>query len=275
MDGRSIHLEGFPEVKNLPHDTRLIEKMEIVRSICNATLSLRGEYKIKVKIPLKQLTIYSKEDLNIKEFESILKEEVNVQDVIFSKDIESVGQKRVMLNLKSCGSKLGKRTKEIMTLVNERKYDLTSDGRLKVNDIILDPEDFKITFYMLKEEDNGNIKYTPVSFNIFSKLDYQIVVSLDIEIDESLERLGNVREIVRCIQRSRKINNLALGDVASLKIMTDSDEIIKIFQDEGCFSYISSNTLSNIVEVKMEELDGSDLENISIENMGNISVKFL
>jgi len=85
-DQESVHLCDWPEVDKKLIDKDLEEKMEKVREICSLALQKRAEAGIKVRQPLQQLTINNKQ--LTEEFLELIKEEVNVKEIVFGKTIE-------------------------------------------------------------------------------------------------------------------------------------------------------------------------------------------
>jgi isoleucyl-tRNA synthetase len=78
----SVHLESWPKKRGF--DKKVIEKMSIVRDVVSLGLMERQKLDIKVKQPLKSLTI--KEKLS-KEYLELIKDEVNVKDVLFGESL--------------------------------------------------------------------------------------------------------------------------------------------------------------------------------------------
>ena len=82
----SVHLEDWPEVNEKLIDKDLEEKMEKVREICSLALQKRAEVGIKVRQVLQRLTINYKQ--LTEEFLELIKEEINVKEIVFGKTIE-------------------------------------------------------------------------------------------------------------------------------------------------------------------------------------------
>ncbi|MDZ7611241.1 MAG: isoleucine--tRNA ligase [Candidatus Moranbacteria bacterium] len=77
----SVHLENYPEADAGKIDKKLDEKMKRTREIVELGLSLRAESGIKVRQPLSRLLVKG-EDLE-NDFIDLIKDEVNVKEVIF------------------------------------------------------------------------------------------------------------------------------------------------------------------------------------------------
>ncbi|MBL0725543.1 MAG: hypothetical protein JJW01_01110 [Alphaproteobacteria bacterium] len=268
----SVHLERYPEASQFSYNSELLDQTEVIRSICNTALSIRRTSNIKVKIPLSKLFIYCASDLNIEHLKYVLKDEINIQEVEFLKSVEKIGKKKATLNLKKCGSKLGARTKEIMMLVNSGKWSLTKDNQLSVGDITLDKDSFKIEFDLLYKA-SDSIKYAQLTFGVFSKLTYQAFIALDTLVTPELERLGLVREVVRCVQQSRKNAGVLLGDIVNIAIESETDAIASILTNKEHIHYISSNTLSKVAPNASNVCKHKSV--YTVEGIGDIIIKIL
>ncbi len=88
----SVHLETWPKFKKLtPANKALIVNMEALRKICSDALSLRQEIGIKIRQPLAKLSVKSAEK-NLsknKDLIEIIKDEINVKEVVFGADQEN------------------------------------------------------------------------------------------------------------------------------------------------------------------------------------------
>lgn len=82
----SVHLSDWPEAEIQSDSNQVIEKMQSTRQIINDALSQRGEAKIKVRQPLGKITVKGLQDSVDKAFLDIIKDEVNVHEVVFGKD---------------------------------------------------------------------------------------------------------------------------------------------------------------------------------------------
>jgi isoleucyl-tRNA synthetase len=84
----SVHLEDWPKVNKKLIDKNLEKKMERVRGIVASALAERAKVSIKVRQPLSKLKIKN-EKLKINdELINLIKDEVNVREVVFDPKIE-------------------------------------------------------------------------------------------------------------------------------------------------------------------------------------------
>ncbi len=84
--GESVHLTDWPEVGHI--NELLVQKMQILRNLITIGLSVRAEHSIKVRQPLAKVTLQRfYEAYLLPELTEILKEELNVKEVLFDKSV--------------------------------------------------------------------------------------------------------------------------------------------------------------------------------------------
>jgi isoleucyl-tRNA synthetase len=81
----SVHLEDWPKVKEKWIKRDLNEKMDLTRKIVSLGLELRAKVKIKVRQPLNNLQLTTRNLQN--EFINLIKEELNIKEVEMVKEI--------------------------------------------------------------------------------------------------------------------------------------------------------------------------------------------
>jgi isoleucyl-tRNA synthetase len=82
----SVHLVAFPETNENLTDEKLNQEMSQVRNIISEGLQLRAKSKIKVRQPLHKVAI--KSEVSSGELLSVIKEELNVKEVVINKEME-------------------------------------------------------------------------------------------------------------------------------------------------------------------------------------------
>ncbi len=83
----SVHLADFPLADETLIDAELIAQMDEVRRLATLGLAARASVKIKVRQPLKQLKVKSVKLKVTEELLKILKDEVNVKEIVFDAKI--------------------------------------------------------------------------------------------------------------------------------------------------------------------------------------------
>ncbi|MDD5720861.1 MAG: class I tRNA ligase family protein [Candidatus Pacebacteria bacterium] len=86
-DGGSVHLAEWPVVSELSFQPEVVKNMQITRRIVTQGLEARQKAGIKVRQPLSKLEI---KDFNLdQEYVELIKDELNVKEVIENKNIEN------------------------------------------------------------------------------------------------------------------------------------------------------------------------------------------
>jgi len=86
----SVHLEEWPEVDKKFEDEKVLEEMIMARKTVEMGLALRAEKEIKVRQPLAKLAVNQKMS---DEFYSVIADELNVKETIFTKEFFGMAKK--------------------------------------------------------------------------------------------------------------------------------------------------------------------------------------
>jgi len=90
--GRSVHLADWPAADLLPHDDALVAAMDRVRQVASAALSLRKARGLRVRLPLARLVVATPDAAALAPFADVLRDEVNVKEVVTSTDVSAHGR---------------------------------------------------------------------------------------------------------------------------------------------------------------------------------------
>ena len=244
----SVHLQNFPNLNSIVVDKIIIDKMDKVREICNCVFSLRKEANIRVRRPLKKITICG--DVNLdSEYLDLIKQEVNTREIeLFNGDFNEIATKEVVLNMKECGALFGKKLKDILVAQKNRQWEII-DKKLHIADVEIDENLFDIV-YCSKD-----------GTKISSCAHFNILVMIDTEENRDLIIEGLARDVTRIIQQTRKDIGLEISDRINVVIHTKDvifTDVMSLWKD-----YICEQTLALNIDVKNEqnstdliELDG-------------------
>ena len=242
----SVFLSDFP--KNLHVENAILEESEKVRDIITNALSLRNQAQIKVKQPLKTLYIDSEYQQVCKSFEDVIKSELNVKEIVYLNDFNTLCKEKLHINFKVAGAKLKNRINDAKNFVENLDLD---ECELILNDIRQNGSknlgDFDVAF----ELDMFDIEKV-FNENIVATLE-DIKVAIDISTSEELEKEGILREILRGLQIMRKDAGYDVADRVILDLTTTDDLLSEIIEEEK--ENIQNETLSTITK-----LDNFDLE---------------
>ena len=202
---KSVHLADFP-VENINLIDEVIEeRMDLVRDICSLGRFAREEVNIKVRQPIKSLVLLKSDETIIGDLLPVIKEELNVKEIIFKEDMTEYLEYVAKPNFQVLGKVLGPKIKELQEILNK----LTSKEIIKITEkglkIKLDGKSFELTsdntLISIKQKEG----YASTSNN-------KTIVVLETELTEELILEGLAREFVRKIQSLRKDADFIITD---------------------------------------------------------------
>ena len=242
----SIHLQDFPDISFFNEETQLVADMDLVRNICSTALSIRDNKNLRVRLPLKSLSVIGKNSARILPFKEIIAEEVNVKTVEIKEEISDLAELKLQINFKKIGAKYGAKIKEITAAAKDGNWKKVSEKEIEIAGINLVGDEFEIK---LSSKNNDEKKF---AFASLATNDY--LVSIDIEITKDLEDEGIARDIIRAVQQNRKDSNLDISNYINLQIFSSNLRILSVAKTFE--NYIKEQVLAKHLEIL-------DLQNIS------------
>ncbi|MCC6784291.1 MAG: isoleucine--tRNA ligase [Planctomycetes bacterium] len=201
---RSVHLSDWPEVSGWPEHRELRTTMDRVRDACSAALSLREQKRLRIRLPLRSLTIAGADTRALSGFAELIRDELNVKEVVVADDMAAYGGFQLMPNSPVLGPKLGADMKKVMSAARSGDWKANPDGSAVVGGVRLEPGEFQ-----LRLVPKDGVTSAPLSTN-------DAVVVLDTAVTPELEREGLARDLVRLIQQTRKDAGLHVSDRIAL-----------------------------------------------------------
>ena len=208
----SVHLSDFPVCNEELIDLKLEEKMDLVRDLISIGRNVREESKIKVRQPISEILLDKKKEQVIGELTSLIKEELNVQEVIYTDDLSTYMNFMVKPNFKEVGKIFGKNIKEfsdkLLELSNEDINKLENNESIKMD---IDNTTYDITKDMvdIRISSKDGFKAMVVGNNF---------VILNTVITKELENEGLARETISKVQQLRKTMNFDITDRINMYI---------------------------------------------------------
>jgi isoleucyl-tRNA synthetase len=247
-DPESVHLADFPVPREERRDSVLEYKMAAVQRAVSMGRALRSEYNIKVRQPLKTVEIVTRDPNEKKvlvEMEEIIREELNVKNVVFRDNEEDLVEYLAKANFRVLGKELGKDMKaaslRIEALSQTEIQGLLDGATLSIE--IGGGEGRPPRMVEITAEKLDIRRFEKANLKVLN--DGTLTVALDTEISGELSREGDVRDLVRGVQSLRKDSGLAVTDRIRLRIF-GSDRLKQaweIFAD-----YVAAETLAVQVE---------------------------
>ena len=202
---RSVHLTDWPAAADLPADPALVEAMDGVRDICSTALSVRKAHGRRVRLPLQLLTVASPELASAAAHADIIRDEVNVREVVFTSDVGAVASRELQVLPKALGPRIGGQVQSVIAAV--KKGDWTLEGGLPV------------AAGVTLQEGEFNLKLVAAPGSASAALGSASgVVVLDVNVTPELEAEGAARDMIRSLQQTRRALDLNVSDRVTVAI---------------------------------------------------------
>ena len=240
----SVHLAEFPVEDTNLIDEVVEERMDLVRDVCSLGRFAREEVNIKVRQPIQSLILPKSDELIIGDLLTVIKEELNVKEILFKDDMSEYLEYVVKPNFKVLGKALGARIKELQGMLanaTNEQVNKINDGGLMVS---LGGDDFTITPEMVIMEVKQKDGFASASNN-------RTCVVLETELTEELILEGLAREFVRKVQSLRKDADFVITDHINIYYNGSSavDKMLEVYKD-----YVMGEVLGEKL-IKDESLD--------------------
>ena len=204
-DEKSVHLADYPNEDETLIDEATEERMDLVRDVCSLGRFAREEANIKVRQPISNLILPKGDEIIIGDLLPVIKEELNVKEVLFKEDMTQYLEYQVKPNFQVLGKTLGPKIKELQQILSKLTSSEISEISEKGLKVKLSGEDFELnsenTLISIKQKEG----YASTSNN-------KTIVVLDTELTEELILEGLAREFVRNVQALRKEKDFVITD---------------------------------------------------------------
>ena len=238
----SIHLCLYPEVDESMIDSKLESDMDEVLDIVVLGRSARNGSNLKNRQPLSVMYVSADHTLD-SFYTEIIRDELNVKDVVFSDDVSAFIDYKFKPQLKTLGPKYGKNLGEIRELLagldgHKAMAELDETGFLRMTistgEITLSKEDLLIE----SQQKEG----------FFTLTEGKVTVALNTELTPELIEEGFVREITSKIQTMRKDSGFEVMDHITVSI-SGNDKLAQLVKKNS--EQISHDVLAQ--EIKYGE----------------------
>lgn len=201
----SVHLEDFPKYDDSLINESIEKQMDLIRDICSLGRFAREEAKIKVRQPISELILDSNDEETIGNLQVIIKEELNVKNIIFIKDMDKYMEYIVKPNFREVGKLFGPKVNMFAETLKTLSHDEISKLRNEEIEIVFDGNTIKVVPNMV----DINVK---VKEGYCSSNNGKTFVILNTELTDELILEGIARELIRKIQSMRKEMDLVITD---------------------------------------------------------------
>ena len=241
-DEESVHLSDFPKYDESLINDAIEEKMDLVRDLISLGRNVREEQKIKVRQPIKEVILDGKNKDILSDLTDLIKEELNVKEIVFEDDLSKYMNFIVKPNFKEAGKVMGSKMKDFTNFLSS--LDEEQINKLRNNETIsfgdIDVTSNLIDIKIISKE----------GFNTANMNNNFII--LNTSLNDELIKEGYAREFISKIQNLRKEKDFDIENRIKLYYNSNDyfDSVVEQFND-----YIKKETLS--------------LEIIKDKNIGN------
>ncbi|MBP2414299.1 isoleucyl-tRNA synthetase [Arthrobacter stackebrandtii] len=252
--GRSVHLSDWPNADLFVPNAALVEQMDRIQQICSTGSSLRKAAKLRVRLPLQDLTVVAPGAAALDGAEGIVADELNIRTIRFvdaadaSPEEFGISQKLVV-NARAAGPRLGKDVQLAIKGSKSGDWSVT-DGVVTAGGLALEPTEYTLETVVEDAHDGGKTAVAMLPTGGF--------VVLNTELTPELEAEGTARDMVRAIQQARKDTGLNVSDRIRTIISAPQDVVDALHANAGL---VKAETLT----VKLELVPGDVDTTITVE----------
>jgi isoleucyl-tRNA synthetase len=207
LDGpESVHLAGWPEVPQ--PDRALLDEIAEVRRVVELGRQARSTSGIKLRQPLKQMSVFGASLAQAHEDE--IKEELRVKELHFERG--TTAENRIKPNLPVLGPRLGAKLPAIRRALELGQFELDA-GDVLVEGERLTPDE------TLRER-------IPITAGWIVAADSELSVELDPRLSPELELEGEAYELIHRVNTLRKEQGFEVTDRIVLTVPTDKKPVV-------------------------------------------------
>jgi isoleucyl-tRNA synthetase len=205
----SVHLCDWPEYKAEEEDVDLDDRMDLVIRAVSMGRALRTAHGLKVRQPLRAIHLVTRDPRAreaLASFTDLIREELNVKEVLFDDRESELVDLRVKANYKSLGPRLGRDVQAVAAAIEALPVETVlaveagTEHEMQVGglQVRLGPGDIVVE----RREKKG----------LFAECSGPLTVALDHELTPELVEEGLAREFVNRVQSMRKEADLHVAD---------------------------------------------------------------
>ena len=258
---RSVHLTDWPSIDEgqpdavLAGDHELVAAMDRVREIVSVSLGLRKANGLRVRQPLRALSVATDDPAAVEPYRALIAAELNVKSVELVALADGAADRfgvtaRLTVNARAVGPRLGKRVQDVIRAAKAGEWSQAPQGGVVVRTV-----DGEVALY------EGEFELTTVIDGAGTEVGRDVAaavlgdsgfVVLDLVLDEALRAEGLARDAVRVVQDARKAADLHVSDRIRLRLVVPGDWVGAMEEHRGL---IAHETLADDVAVIGSDVD--------------------
>ncbi|POH58861.1 isoleucine--tRNA ligase [Arthrobacter glacialis] len=252
--GRSVHLTDWPNADLFVPNTALVEQMDKIQQICSTGSSLRKAAKLRVRLPLAELTVVAPNAALLTDGAGVVADELNIRSVRFVDAADATPEEfgisqKLVVNARAAGPRLGKNVQLAIKGSKSGDWSLTN-GVVTAGGLALEPSEYTLETVVSDGHDGGASAVAMLPGGGF--------VVLNTELTPELEAEGTARDMVRAIQQARKDTGLQVSDRIRTIISAPQDIVDALHANA---ELVKTETLT----LKLELIPGDVETTITVE----------
>ncbi|MGW9412373.1 isoleucine--tRNA ligase [Arthrobacter cupressi] len=218
--GRSVHLADWPDASLFPAKPELVAAMDRVQQICSTGSSLRKAAKLRVRLPLRELTVVAPGADALEGFAAVVADELNLRSVRLLDAAEASPEEfgieqKLVVNARAAGPRLGKNVQQAIKGSKSGDWSVSDAGVVTAGGLELEPQEYTLETVVAESADGGSASVAMLPGGGF--------VVLNTEVTPELEAEGLARDMVRAIQQARKDAGLNVSDRIRTTVQASQD----------------------------------------------------
>jgi isoleucyl-tRNA synthetase len=222
----SVHWCDYPQVESAELDAALERRMSTVRAVSTLGRRVREDHKIKVRQPLRELTVVHRDGSvreDVVESAELLASELNVKKVSVEADESAFASVAVKPNFKTLGKRCGPKLKEIGPILATWGFDEVS--RLEAGEsIVVVGEALRLEDVLFQRSVRGDAAIAT---------DGEYTVVLDAVLDDVLRREGIARDAISLLNNARKDQGFEVSDRVRIAWASGDGEVTRALEEHA------------------------------------------
>ncbi len=248
----SVHLCDFPAVDEAMIDPELEARMDEVLKVVVMGRAARNTANIKNRQPIGRMFVKAEKALS-DYYVSIIEEELNVKQVIFTDDVREFTSYTFKPQLKTVGPKYGKLLGNIRKALSEIDGNQAMDTLNETGALTFDFDGSQVVL----SKDDLLIDVAQKE-GFVTEEDNYVTVVLDTNLTEELLEEGFVREIISKIQTMRKESGFEVTDHIRVYMSDENQKAAGILEKNS--QLIGSEVLADQVVLGADALEAASKE---------------
>jgi isoleucyl-tRNA synthetase len=258
-DGRSVHLERYPEPDESAIDAELERQMEVALAVVSLGRTVRNDAALKTRQPLSELRVHSRDEASLDAFLSnqeivgLVADELNVRSVRRADSLERLVRLSATPNFPALGKRFGKGVPKVAAAVKALDTEaLAAFDRSGTLAVAVDGNETELG------RDELSVKVEAIG-GWGAKAEHGVTVAVDLRLTRELELEGAAREVINRLQNLRKSAGYDVTD--RIRVRYQGDEgVVEVFESQG--DLIASETLA--ADLVRGEVDWKDAVELRI-----------